>query len=89
MRRADIVRELDAYIETIMQPLSAQDMESGWDANHQQKAITIMNEIREALRQHKPLPKWSIVRTMDSWGVDGGLFDRACAIAHRLHDIED
>ncbi|HTV48623.1 MAG TPA: hypothetical protein VMG59_09290 [Phycisphaerae bacterium] len=89
MNREQILKELDAYIDVISKPLPAHDLANGWDAERQHKAIRIMNEIREVLRTGGALPKWSIVRTMDSWGVKGELFDQACAISHHLKIMKD
>lgn len=47
----------------------------------------MMRDIRQSLIKREGVPKWSIVRTMDSWGVDGELFDKACTISHHLNTM--
>ena len=89
MTRDDIVQELLGYIEEVARPLAERDMQNGWSSIYQNKAITMMTNIVELLRSGKPPPSASIVRTMDSWGVEGRLFDKACAISHHLHTMND
>jgi hypothetical protein len=89
MTRDEILMELNTYIDVLTKPMPTHEVLNGWDAEHQQRALTMFSEIRESLRSGKPIPKWSIVRTLDSWGVNGKLFDQACAISHRLSTIED
>ena len=87
MTREEILREIEAYIAIIAKPLSRHEVANGWDADHQQKAIDMMRDIRQSLIKREGVPKWSIVRTMDSWGVDGELFDKACTISHHLNTM--
>lgn len=85
MTRSEVLEELNSYIEILARPLEEGDLQNGWNSNYQNRAISMMNGILEALRLKNPLPSGSIVRTMDSWGVEGRLFDQACAISHHLH----
>ncbi len=87
MTRADVINEIDAYIPSLVAPPSAAEIADGWDAPHKQKALKMMNDFRSALIGETETPKWSIVRTMDSWGVSGELFDRACAISNHIRKV--
>jgi hypothetical protein len=87
-KRSEAIAEIDSFITTLEMPLSQRDVESGWDDAHRLVALAWMKRIKEALEFNGALPKGSIVRTMDSWGVGGSdLFETACRISNHLTKI--
>jgi hypothetical protein len=84
-KRSEIIAEIDSFITTLEMPLSQRNVESGWDDTHRLVALVWMKRIREALEFNATIPRGSIVRTMDSWGVGGSdLFETACRISSQL-----
>ena len=50
MKRDQILKEMDEYIDRIAKPISESDAANGWDASHQQSALLMWGEIRSALQ---------------------------------------
>jgi len=89
MKRGEVIREIEAYIDLISGPMSERNVEDGWDPESQQAVLQMMREIQKALRESTPVPKWSLVRSMDALAVRGELFDRACEISNHIRKMEE
>jgi len=89
MKRADVLKEIDDFIDSLKMPMQPREMANGWDVKHYDHTREMMIKIRDAVCRGGSRLNYSIVRTMDSWGVSGPLFDRACRISNDLDKIED
>jgi hypothetical protein len=83
-----IVEDLNKLAADLCLPLSKADEAAGWTTRAQGALLNLLNEIREALVEGRPIPNLYIGRGLDHWGVvEGDLLERACALSISLRGM--
>jgi hypothetical protein len=89
MDSKDIIGKIDAFIDDVERDRFPAKEADGWDESRRAKTITLMQHVRADLQATGAGPKWSIIRTMDSWGiVSGEALVRAAIISNDLHHFD-
>lgn len=89
MDRAVLVNEVRRYITRLKEPLSQSDAVAGWEPANRADAIMMFIDLENNLVSGE-LPKPSLIRTLDSWGMAGGdLLRKAAEIEIQLSALSD
>lgn len=86
--KPQLLNELDGLIATLEMPLSPEELANGWTTQSQAAILSLLQNVRDSVRQDDALPELSIGRGLDHWGVEcGPVFETACAISNRLREF--
>ena len=86
--RDQILTEVESLIGDLAAPLSQSEIAFGWTLESQNATLKLLNEIRAALVERRPIEKLSIGRGLDHWGVEGGqLLENACKLSNHLREM--
>jgi len=86
--RDKILTEVESLIGELAAPLSQSEISFGWTPESQNATLKLLNEIRAALVDRRPIEKLSIGRGLDHWGVEGGrLLESACKLSNNLREL--
>ncbi len=86
--KTQLLNELDGLIATLEVPLSSEELANGWTAQSQAAILSLLQNIRDSVRQDDVLPELSIGRGLDHWGIEGGpVFETACTVSNRLREF--
>jgi hypothetical protein len=86
--RTDLLSRLQAVLCVLSEGVTDEDVAHGWDVHHVDAVRQMLTQVRDSLTTGSPLPEWSIVLTIDSWGISSGrLLDEIVGISNMLDDI--
>lgn len=85
--KVTLLAELGELIAVLEQPLSSLELTNGWTSQSQSAILSLLRNLREAIRFDRTLPELNIGRGLDHWGIEGGpLIEKICAVSNELRD---
>ena len=82
---ASLEKEIVAVLEILAQPLSPEESASGWTPEAKGAMHKLLVELKGKVQAAQPLPKLSLSRGLDHWGVvDGALLERMAELSNEL-----
>ncbi|MBC7699610.1 hypothetical protein [Aquabacterium sp.] len=87
--KLELLEALRAFARELEQPLTQGELKNGWTSAAQQAFIQLTNELIKKIENNEPLPKPSLSRGLDSWGVtDGALVELAAILSNALREFK-
>ncbi|MDI1261220.1 hypothetical protein [Aquabacterium sp.] len=87
--KLELLEALRAFAHELEHPLTQGELKNGWTSAAQQAFTQLTNELIRKIENNEPLPKLSLSRGLDSWGVtDGALVEAAAIISNALREFK-
>ena len=87
--KLELIEALRDFVRELEQPLTQDELKNGWTSAAQQAFTQLTNELIKKVENNEPLPKLSISRGLDSWGVtDGALVEFAAILSNALREFK-